>query len=215
MAIARDPETVSLSSQLTYVEHFCMSSSQSSSLVAQLLKNPPATQETPVRFLGWEDPLEQGQATHSSILGLPWWLSWSKIHLQCGRLGFNPWVGKSPQRRSSPGEDLLEKSFLENSCPLQYSGLENSMDCTVLVVAKSQTQLSNFQFHFLINLLNPQSDPMRQAPLLQKRKLKLSHTEITYLPAKSHLSQGVFEDSNACLSVVVEVEYNQLGLKKR
>ena len=38
------------------------------SLIAQLVKNPPATQETPVRFLGWEAPLEKGQATHSSIL---------------------------------------------------------------------------------------------------------------------------------------------------
>ena len=41
------------------------------SLVAQLVKNPPATQETPVQFLGQEDPLEKGQATHSSILRLP------------------------------------------------------------------------------------------------------------------------------------------------
>ena len=32
--------------------------------------------------------------------------------------------------------------------PLQYSGLENSMDCTVHGVAKSRTQLSNFHFHF-------------------------------------------------------------------
>ncbi|XP_070639216.1 mitochondrial coenzyme A diphosphatase NUDT8 isoform X2 [Bos indicus] len=31
-------------------------------------------QETSVRFLGREDPLKKGQATHSSILGLPWWL---------------------------------------------------------------------------------------------------------------------------------------------
>ena len=38
------------------------------SLVAQLVKNPPATQETWVRSLGWEDPLEKGKATHSSIL---------------------------------------------------------------------------------------------------------------------------------------------------
>ena len=30
------------------------------SLVAQLVKNPPAMQETPVLFLGWEDPLEKG-----------------------------------------------------------------------------------------------------------------------------------------------------------
>ena len=30
------------------------------SLIAQLVKNPPAMQETPVQFLGWEDPLEKG-----------------------------------------------------------------------------------------------------------------------------------------------------------
>ena len=38
------------------------------SLVAQLVKNLPAMRETWVRFLGWEDPLEEGMATHSSIL---------------------------------------------------------------------------------------------------------------------------------------------------
>ena len=38
------------------------------SLVAQPVKNPPAMWETWVRFLGWEDPLEKGKATHSSIL---------------------------------------------------------------------------------------------------------------------------------------------------
>ena len=37
-------------------------------LVAQLVKNLPAMQETWVRSLGWEDPLEKGKATHSSIL---------------------------------------------------------------------------------------------------------------------------------------------------
>ena len=36
-------------------------------LVAQLVKNPPAMQETWVQSLGWEDPLEKGRATHSSI----------------------------------------------------------------------------------------------------------------------------------------------------
>ena len=35
------------------------------SLVAQLVKNPPAMKETPVQFLGHEDPLEKGQATHT------------------------------------------------------------------------------------------------------------------------------------------------------
>ena len=44
------------------------------SLVAQLVKNPPAMWETWVRFLGWEHPLEKGTATHSSILAwrIPW-----------------------------------------------------------------------------------------------------------------------------------------------
>ena len=44
------------------------------SLVAQLVKNPPAMWETWVRYLGWEDPLEKGKATHCSILAwrIPW-----------------------------------------------------------------------------------------------------------------------------------------------
>ena len=41
------------------------------SLVAQMIKNPPAVQETWVRFLGWEDLLEEGKATHFSILESP------------------------------------------------------------------------------------------------------------------------------------------------
>ena len=50
--------------------------SHRASLVAQLVKSPPAMQETQVQLLGREDPLEKGQATHSSILGFPLWLSW-------------------------------------------------------------------------------------------------------------------------------------------
>ena len=37
-------------------------------LVAQMVKNPPAMQETQVASLGWEDPLEKGMTTHSSLL---------------------------------------------------------------------------------------------------------------------------------------------------
>ena len=46
------------------------------SLVAQLVKNPPAMQETWVQSLGWEDT-QKGKATHSSILGwrIPWTVS--------------------------------------------------------------------------------------------------------------------------------------------
>ena len=49
---------------------------QRASQAAQLVKNPPAMQETQVRFLAWEEPLEKGKATHSSVLGLPYWLRW-------------------------------------------------------------------------------------------------------------------------------------------
>ena len=44
------------------------------SLVAQLVKNPPAVQETWVQSLGWEDPLEKVMGTYSSILAweIPW-----------------------------------------------------------------------------------------------------------------------------------------------
>ena len=47
---------------------------QGASLVAQTVKNPPAMQETWVQSLGWEDPLKEGMATHSSILAwkIPW-----------------------------------------------------------------------------------------------------------------------------------------------
>ena len=42
--------------------------------MAQLVKKPPAVQETWVRSLGWEDPLEMRKATHSSVLAwsIPW-----------------------------------------------------------------------------------------------------------------------------------------------
>ena len=43
--------------------------------VAQLVKNPPAMQEAWVQSLGWEDPLEKGKATHSSILA--WRMLWT------------------------------------------------------------------------------------------------------------------------------------------
>ena len=70
------------------------------SLVAQLVKNPPAMRETQVLSLGWEDPPEEGMATHS-----------------------------------------------------QYSGLENSMDCVVHGVAKSQDWVTfTISNHFICKL---------------------------------------------------------------
>ena len=82
--------------------------------MAQLIKNPPPMQETLVQFLGWEGPLEKGEATHSMIFGLPLCSAGKESARTVGDLGSIPGLGRSP------GE---WKGY-----PLQYFGLENSMD---------------------------------------------------------------------------------------
>ena len=57
------------------------------SLMAQMVKNLPTMQETQVRSLGWEDPLEKGMATHSSILA-------GESHGQSSLVGYSPWSCK-------------------------------------------------------------------------------------------------------------------------
>ena len=54
------------------------------SLVGPLVKNPPAMQESWVRSLGWEDPLEKGIATHSNILA--WRIPWTVLSMESQRL---------------------------------------------------------------------------------------------------------------------------------
>ena len=88
---------------------------QGASLIAQLVENP-AMQETPVRFQGQEDPLEKGKATHCSIFWFPCGSADKESACNVGDLGSIPGLG------GSPGEG---KGY-----PLQYSGLENSMDCS-------------------------------------------------------------------------------------
>ena len=109
----------------------------SASLVVQLVKNSPAIQETLVRFLGQEDPLEKR-------IGYPLQSSWASLvagkesTCNVGYLGSIPGLGRSTREG--------------NGYPLQYSSLENSMDCLVHGIAKSQTQLSEFHFHFSSSL---------------------------------------------------------------
>ena len=74
--------------------------------------------------------LAKGESTHSSILGLPWWLSWWTAYLQYGRPGFGRSLGEG------------------KVCPLQYYGLENSMDSIVHRVAKNWTRLNDFKLAF-------------------------------------------------------------------
>ena len=83
----------------------------------QLVKNPPAMQETPVRFLGWEDPLKRDRLPTPVFLGFPCGSDGKDLACNVGDLGLIPGL------RRSPGEG---KGY-----PLQYSGLENSMDCIV------------------------------------------------------------------------------------
>ena len=101
--------------------------------------------------------------------GLPLWLSWYRLCLQCGRPGFDPWVRKIPWRRERLASPVLlgfpyGSAGKESTCnvgdlgsvpglgrslaegkgySLQYSGLENSMDCIVHGVTKSRTRLSD------------------------------------------------------------------------
>ena len=67
---------------------------RAASQVAQRVKNPPAMQETWVRALGREDPLQEGMVTHSSVL--VWEMPWTE---EPGGLQFN-WVAESWTRLS-------------------------------------------------------------------------------------------------------------------
>ena len=90
-------------------------------------------QETPVRFLGWEDLLERDRLSTPVFLYFPGGSAGKESVHNAGDLGLIPRLGRSP------GEG--------NGYPLQYSGLKNSMDCLVHGIAKSWIQLSNFHFH--------------------------------------------------------------------
>ena len=99
------------------------------SLIAQLVKNLPAMQETPVKFLGRKIHWRRHQLPTLVFLGFP-----------VAQLVKNPPAMQETWVQSLGREDPLEKG---KGYPLQYSGLENSMDCIVHGVAKSRTWLSD------------------------------------------------------------------------
>ena len=99
--------------------------------IAQLVRDPPAMQETPVQFLGQEDPLEKGWTTSPIFLGFPHGSAGKESACNVGDLGLIPCLGRS----SGEGKGY----------PLQYSGLENCMDCVVHGVTKG-TRLSDFHY---------------------------------------------------------------------
>ena len=101
-------------------------------LIAQLVKNPPAMQEfnSWVRKIRWR----RDRLPMSVYFGFPCGSAGKKSAYNVEDLGSIPGLGWCP------GEG--------RGYPLQYSGLENSMDCIVHGVSKSWTQLSDF--HFLL-----------------------------------------------------------------
>ena len=100
------------------------------SLIAQLVKNPPAMQETLVQFLGWEDRQRRNRPPTPVFLGFLYGSAGKESACNAGGLGLTPGLGRSP------GEG---KGY-----PLHYAGLENSMDCIVHGISKSQTRLDDF-----------------------------------------------------------------------
>ena len=93
-------------------------------------------QETPVLFLGQEDPLAKDRLPSPVFLGFPSGSADKESACNAGDLGSIPGLGRCP------GEGTIY--------PLQFSSLENSMDCIVHWVVKSGTRLSDFHFHSLI-----------------------------------------------------------------
>ena len=105
------------------------------SLVAQLVKNLPAVQETQVPSLGWQDPLEKEMATHSSILA-------GKSHGQKSLVGCSPWGHKE-----SGTTGQLTLTYL-------YS-LQTKMEEALYSQQKQDQQLTVTQ---IMNTLLPNSD---------------------------------------------------------
>ena len=102
------------------------------SLIAQLVKNLPAMQETLVWFLVGKIRWRRDRLPTPVFLGFPHGSAGKASTCNAGDLGLIPGLGRCP------GEG--------KSNPLQYSCLENSMDCIVHEVAKSRTWLSDFHY---------------------------------------------------------------------
>ena len=127
------------------------------------------------RRRGWQRMRWLNSITHS--IGFPYSSVGKESTYNAGDLGSIPWFGKIPWKRDRPPTPVFlgfpcGSAAKESACnagslgliprlgrspgdrkgyPLQYSGLENSKNCIVHGVTKSQTQLREFHFHFSHN----------------------------------------------------------------
>ena len=138
--------TFSLSS-FTFIKRLCSSSSRSairvvSSVYLRLLifllavLIPACASSSLAFYMMYSAYKLNKQGVTYNQMGFPGGSASKESAWNVGDLDLIPGLGRSP------GE--------ENGYPLQYSGLENSMDCIVRGVAKTQTWLSNFHFHKLL-----------------------------------------------------------------
>ena len=104
------------------------------------------------QYMTWELPgqagFRKGKETRDQITNIPWIIEKARAFQKNIYLCF---TGKESACNVGDLDSIsgLGRYLGEgNSYPLQYSGLENSMDCIVHGVAKSQTQLNDFDFHF-------------------------------------------------------------------
>ena len=145
-----------------------MHNGKGASLVAQVVKNPPAMRETWSQFLGWEAPLEEGMATHSSILAWripmdrsvadrsPWH---SGVKMQLSTAQYVMEKPSQPTRAGTHGHPLGQALFLV----LEISGNRKTLVFIVFIFAiRSQNLHSSCSI--LARLPSAQRLPVSLAP---------------------------------------------------
>ena len=128
-------------------------------LVAQTVKNLPAMQKTWVRSLGWEDPLEEGMATHSSIL--VWRIPWTEE-----LVGYSPW--DSPGQNTGVGGHSLTRGSSQPRDPTQVSCIAGRF-LTIWVTREAHNLHNLSKLHMSARILNmsPKNTGVGRLSLLQ------------------------------------------------
>ena len=119
--LTREPDSICMAMTGNFEEVMLVLGSQGwsdmASLVAQSVKNLPAMQETWVRFLGWEEPLEKEMATHSSILA-------RRAHGQRSLEGYSPCDRKNNWTTTTRQSEQRARQWRTAHRGLCMSGLE-------------------------------------------------------------------------------------------
>ena len=114
------------------------------------------------------------------VMGFPGGSAGNESACYAGDLGLIPGLGRSPRE--------------VNGYLLQYSGLENSMDCIVHGVAKSRTRLSDFHFQCIYGIYSSHSLLPRLCPQVHSRRLNLR-----FFPANRFILLILFSKSKTVL----------------